>query len=458
VETLLVDNHFNNRYAVFIEKDNPTRGAIRVVATLSLFGFQARNTDVMANSTQKKPRKKPAKPYPTFPLTDHPSGRWCKKIRGKLHYFGRWATQINGVLTTVDNPAEAAEAALNEYLEVKDQLHAGRTPRPKSDGVSVASVCNPFLEGKENRVESGELSAESFRDYYDVCKLIAKFFGRNRLVEDLTATDFAKFRSWLSKRHGIHRLAKDVRVTRMVFKFAYDSELIDNPVRLGSDFKEPNKKTKRRAARETGKKYFDAAELLSILKSSTPPMRAMILLGINCGFGQTDVANLTHSAIDLEGGWVCFPRPKTEIDRRCPLWPETIDALREAAGHRGKPKDDTDTDCVFITRIGNRFVRMTPNDNPAKRARVDSVSRGFRRLLDSLGIVGRRGFYALRHTFETIGGESRDQVAVDAIMGHVDPSMAANYRHRISDERLRAVVETVREWLWPADDSGDQVQ
>lgn len=67
----------------------------------------------------------------------------------------------------------------------------------------------------------------------------------------------------------------------------------------------------------------------------------------------------------------------------------------------------------------------------------------------SLDINGGRGFYALRHTFETIGGESRDQVAVNAIMGHVDSSMAGVYRERISDERLQSVVETVRQWLWP---------
>ncbi|MEZ6145059.1 MAG: hypothetical protein R3B91_06425 [Planctomycetaceae bacterium] len=54
----------------------------------------------------------------------------------------------------------------------------------------------------------------------------------------------------------------------------------------------------------------------------------------------------------------------------------------------------------------------------------------------------RRGlnFYALRHTFETIGGESRDRVAVDAIMGHVDPSMGALYREQISDDRLQAAL------------------
>jgi hypothetical protein len=27
----------------------------------------------------------------TFPLTPHPTGRWCKKIRGKIHFFGKLA-------------------------------------------------------------------------------------------------------------------------------------------------------------------------------------------------------------------------------------------------------------------------------------------------------------------------------------------------------------------------------
>lgn len=59
---------------------------------------------------------KPEKPYPEFPLTPHPDGRWCKKIRGQLHYFGKW---------------EDPEAALESYSQQKDALHAGRVPKEK---------------------------------------------------------------------------------------------------------------------------------------------------------------------------------------------------------------------------------------------------------------------------------------------------------------------------------------
>jgi prepilin-type processing-associated H-X9-DG protein len=85
--------------------------------------------------------------------------------------------------------------------------------------------------------------------------------------------------------------------------------------------------------------------------------------------------------------------------------------------------------------------QSTPPDSP--------VTKETSKLLKTLKIH-RRGlsFYALRHTFETIGGESRDQIAVDFIMGHARDDMASLYRERISNERLLAVVAHVHKWLF----------
>jgi len=87
----------------------------------------------------------------------------------------------------------------------------------------------------------------------------------------------------------------------------------------------------------------------------------------------------------------------------------------------------------------------------------DNIGNSFGRLLRKLGIK-RTGlnFYALRHTFETVASESRDQVAVSAIMGHADHTMSGLYRERISDERLVDVVTHVHQWLFPDDESSDR--
>ena len=189
----------------------------------------------------------------------------------------------------------------------------------------------------------------------------------------------------------------------------------------------------------------------------------MVLFGINCGFGNTDIASLPQTAVNLKTGWVEFPRPKTEINRRVPLWPETLEALKTAIAMRPKPLTEEGKQLCFLSVDGWPLIRVyaknkktddTPEDESKEPEKtfvtIDSISSDFKKLLRKLNINGRKGlgFYTLRHCFETEAGESKDQVTVDSIMGHVDNSMGANYRHRISDERLKAVVDTVHSWLF----------
>ena len=240
-------------------------------------------------------------------------------------------------------------------------------------------------------------------------------------------------------------LGNEIRKARIVFRFALDQGLIHDPVRYGQSFRMPGKKVLLQARHDRGPKMFEAKQIRAMLAAATQPLKTMILLGVNCGFGPTDCSRLPLSAVDLKTGWVDYPRPKTGQRRRVPLWKETAKALQEAVRTRPTPRNPTDGDLVFLTVTG-RSVNPE-HDEP------------FRQLVKALGFHRPGlGLYTLRYVFETIGGDSRDQVAVDAIMGHSRGDMASVYRERISDDRLRAVVDHVQTWLFgqAVDQNGDK--
>ena len=284
------------------------------------------------------------------------------------------------------------------------------------------------------------MSPRTWRNCKEATDLLVSHFGKQRTVADLRPDDFADVRNKMAKRWGPVRVRDFVQRIRSVFKYGYDEGLMAAPMRFGPGFSRPKKKTIR-LERGRQRRMFEAAELRLILAEAGVSMKAMILLGVNCGFGNADCGTLPLSALDLDGGWVNYHRPKTGITRRCPLWPETVEALREALAKRPAPKAEADAGLVFITKRGGSWHKEI-DDNP--------VSKEMRKLLDSLKINGCRSFYALRHTFETVGGEAKDQVAVDFIMGHARDDMASVYRERISDERLKAVSDHVRTWLFDA--------
>ena len=153
-------------------------------------------------------RGRPAKPYPEFPLTAHPTGRWCKKIRGRIHHFWPWGDP---------------DAALATYLAQKDALHADRKPRPDSEAVTVKDVMNAFLNPKQALVDAGELSALTWADYKLITAELRKQVGKGRLVADVDAGDFAALRKRMAQRWGPHRILTLVQCVRSMFKHAWET-------------------------------------------------------------------------------------------------------------------------------------------------------------------------------------------------------------------------------------------
>jgi integrase len=323
----------------------------------------------------------------------------------------------------------------------KGRPFAGRRPRATSDGPTVRTTCNAFLTAKQHRVDTGELSPLRFKDYFATCSNIVEEFGKERPLDHLRPEDFQKLRTTLAKTRGPVALGNAIQRVRSVFLYAYKNDLTDRPVKFGSEFTKPSKKATRIHQANRGRQTLERSEVLALIKAASPQLAAMLLLGINCGYGNSDVGNLTVSALDIAKGWVTFPRPKTGTERRCALWPETIKALNEVLANRREPKDAAHRDLVFLTKYGAPWSKTT-YQNPVAQETV--------KLLRTIGVNQRGwGFYRLRHTFRKVADEVHDQPAIDFIMGHARDDMPSNYRHGISDERLRAVTDHVHKFLYP---------
>jgi integrase len=342
-------------------------------------------------------------------------------------YFGPWADP---------------DGALAKYREQAEALHAGRTPWPDSDALTVKDVANAFLNAKREAVEAGELSPRTWADYRSIMDKLVAGLGKRRVAAALDPLDFAALKNKLAGRNGPHRMCTVVQVIRSAFKHAYASGMLDRPVRFGPSFKRASKKTLRLHRAERGPKLFSAEEVRRMIDAAGVQLKAMILLAINCGFGNADCGRLPLAAVDFDAGMIDFPRPKTGIPRRCPLWPETVAALREALAKRPEPKAAEDAGLVFVTKYGGGW---------AKDDDAGPLTQEAGKLLRRLRINGRKGigFYALRHTFRTVADEAKDQPAADYIMGHEVAHMSAVYRETISDGRLKAVAGHVRAWLFP---------
>ena len=115
-------------------------------AATALTDFHGANAMTAANSTKTRLPK----PYPEFPLFAHNNGQWCRKIRGKIYSFGKWADLI---------------AALKKHNDEYSYLKEGVVPPDSFDGWRVGDLINEHLSIQEDRVTQGEIVERSFESH-----------------------------------------------------------------------------------------------------------------------------------------------------------------------------------------------------------------------------------------------------------------------------------------------------
>jgi hypothetical protein len=84
-----------------------------------------------------------------FPLTLHRTGQYCKKIKGKIHYFGT-----------------DKKKALEKYLAQATYLHGAQSlvKKTSNDKMTLKQLCDLYLHYHNSRVLVGAITAKRYND------------------------------------------------------------------------------------------------------------------------------------------------------------------------------------------------------------------------------------------------------------------------------------------------------
>lgn len=385
------------------------------------------------------PKPKKPKRCPIFP---HAGGTWCATIGGKHHHFGPWH-DLAGALKRHENFMEA--------------YRVGQQAKTLPDGmIPLSLLANKYVTYQHGRARAAEITLRSFRDIKDTTETFVETLGGYVLVSSLAPENFASYRAKLMETMGHHAIKRSVTLIRGMFKWAYENDVIANSMKFGTGFS-AYKKERVETRKRKRDLAFTGPEIRKMINAATIPLKAMILMAVNCGFGNTDIGTLTWDSLDLDDGVLDTFRQKTGVARRCPLWPETTKALREVEALKRRPVMPADKGKVFINQNGVPYVReeAVEKDGRIDGASVnDNIPQEFARLMLTIGIYTKnaktkrpksdgRGFYCLRRTHRTWADDAKDANAADMIMGHAFETMGGSYVQGVPDVRLKAITDHV---------------
>jgi len=284
------------------------------------------------------------------------------------------------------------------------------------------------LDHQESRVTIGEIKPRQVYDQTLLLRDFVRYISPNRIISTISTVDLQNYRKKLIKsRKSPNTINNRISAVKAMYNWALDNEIISNI---------PNLKVIKKITNIRKEKLtFNVLQIQQLLKHAEIQMEAMIWLGLNCGFGCTDCAELRWENLDLKNDRVNFPRSKTGVRRNLLLWAETVEALKAV------PKSG---ELVFYAPMKKPWVETVQKvgrDGRIKYVNTNSISYQFSKLLKKAGIKTEKGvgFYTLRRTAATLAAKSGDPFVVQRLLGHADLKMATTYVQDISEQTDRVI-------------------
>jgi integrase len=224
---------------------------------------------------------------------------------------------------------------------------------------------------------------------------------------------------------------------RQLIRWLYDNEFIEKqPRNLNSQDNDFPKATTR--IRTISKEVYRL-----LVSEATDTTKLYLLLCLNCGMTQSDIAALRHDEVDWETGRITRKRTKTKDKTNVPtvsypLWPCTFELLKEWRSEHAE--------LVLVNRNGEP-LKFEVIDDDDRHKKNDNIHNAFKRLIDrltkqeKLDKRDRPTLKLIRKTGATALGSHPTYLALTShYLGHAPVSMAekyyANPPQRLVDEAI----------------------
>ncbi|OJW08033.1 MAG: hypothetical protein BGO49_20810 [Planctomycetales bacterium 71-10] len=285
---------------------------------------------------------------------------------------------IDGVLSggfTTELPADFRDRELGRIGEA---IRPVEVPPDRTIEAQVAA----WVRNKYGQHVAGRISAGRYDAYRRNIATFEAWAGPKSDVSVLTAQKLRDYYGWLCREIGAGRFS--AAYCRSLLNAA--KNFLTTVAELGLIPLPGNIRSREFAFDDSTEEIpsFTKSEVRSLLDGCdgySERIKLYLLLMLNCGMYQNDIAELRHGEVDLERGTIARKRSKRKkggLKVTYKLWPETLELLRRHC------TEGVGNDLVLLSEDGNPLVSYRASDGDLDR--YDLIAQAYRNLRKRVGV------------------------------------------------------------------------